>query len=50
MARPSRLSVVIRFAASTRASGHIRPKTAAVIRGSAATSGTPIAVPRAMPK
>jgi len=42
---------VIRLAASVSASDtkNPRPKMAAVIRGSAAVSGTPIAVPSDMP-
>ncbi|MFJ5123405.1 hypothetical protein [Kitasatospora sp. NPDC088548] len=43
------IGTVICFAVSTRASGHIMPKTVAVILGSTATSGSPIVVPRPIP-
>ncbi|MBD0690589.1 hypothetical protein BG452_07830 [Streptomyces sp. CBMA123] len=39
------IGTVIRFAGSARTWGQCRPKTAALILGSTATSGMPIAVP-----
>ncbi len=44
------IGTVISFAFSTSSSDQCRPKAAAVILGSIATSGTPIAVPILTPK
>src|SRR5689334_21896418 len=48
--RSNSTGMVIWRAAAARASGQWRPKTAAVIRGSAAVNGTPIAVPMFRPQ